>query len=204
MKPLFTVALLAGLLAGSEWAHAQPAPAKPTAKDKCPVCGMFVSKYPDFLAQISFQDGSTAFFDGAKDLFKFYLKLPKCPPGQNSAAIIAVYVADYYSLSPIDGRLAYFVVGSDVYGPMGKELIAFERESDAKGFMKDHQGKSLLRFEQVTTAILKGTGLIWPFANRTCSWAAWRRAVLCCSCFGWMLMSRHGKAGFTTKPAWHS
>ena len=33
-------------------------PAKPAAGDKCPVCGMFVAKYPDFLAEIVFKDGS--------------------------------------------------------------------------------------------------------------------------------------------------
>ena len=44
---------------------------KPSAKDKCPVCGMFVAKYPDWLAAVRFRDGSHVFFDGAKDMFKY-------------------------------------------------------------------------------------------------------------------------------------
>src|SRR5512136_2018218 len=52
-------------------------PTKPTPKDKCPVCGMFVAKYPDFLAQILFKDGSYAIFDGTKDMFKYYYNLIK-------------------------------------------------------------------------------------------------------------------------------
>ena len=50
---------------------AEHTPVTPTASDKCPVCGMFVAKYPDFLAQIIFRDGTYAVFDGAKDLFKY-------------------------------------------------------------------------------------------------------------------------------------
>ncbi len=44
----------------------------PTQKDKCPVCGMFVSKYPDWTTIITFKDNSSLFFDGAKDLFIYY------------------------------------------------------------------------------------------------------------------------------------
>ena len=53
-------------------ASAGPAAKAATDKDKCPVCGMFVAKYPGFLAQIQFRDGSIAFFDGPKDFFKYY------------------------------------------------------------------------------------------------------------------------------------
>jgi nitrous oxide reductase accessory protein NosL len=49
----------------------------------------------------------------------------------------------------IDGYHAYYVTGSDVYGPMGKELIPLEKETDAKEFMKDHKGQSILRFKDV-------------------------------------------------------
>lgn len=128
---------------------------KPTAKDKCPVCGMFVAKYPDFVAQVSFRDGTAAFFDGAKDMFKYHLNVKTYAPSKKLSDIVAVHVTDYYSLAPVDGRTAWYVVGSDVYGPMGKELIPFARESDAREFLKDHKGKTVLRFGQVTAALLK-------------------------------------------------
>jgi len=35
-------------------------------------------------------------------------------------------------------------------------LISFADEGDAKGFMKDHKGKSVLRFEGITYEIVKG------------------------------------------------
>jgi nitrous oxide reductase accessory protein NosL len=39
---------------------------------------------------------------------------------------------------------------------MGKELIPFSKESDAGGFMKDHKGKSLLRFKDVSVELIRG------------------------------------------------
>src|SRR4030067_3765588 len=121
-------------------------PIKPTKKDKCPVCGMFVYKYPDFIAEIIFRDGSHAVFDGAKDMFKYYFNLKKYDPRKKKADIDNIYVPDYYSLHFIDGQKAYYVLGSDVYGPMGRELIPFQKLSDAKEFKKDHKGKSILTF----------------------------------------------------------
>lgn len=152
----FVLAILSALIAVSlAWA-AEHKPVKPSPKDKCPVCGMFVAKYPDFVAQVIFQDGSYAVFDGAKDLFKYYLNLKKYAPAKRVEDIAAIYVTDYYSLELIDGPQAWYVVGSDVYGPMGKELIPFSKESDARGFMKDHKGKSLLRFKDVSVELIRG------------------------------------------------
>jgi nitrous oxide reductase accessory protein NosL len=131
-------------------------PIKPSPKDKCPVCGMFVAKYPDFLAEILFKDGSSVFFDGTKDVFKYYLNLKKYHPSKNISDIDSIYVTDYYDLTLTDGLSAYYVSGSDIYGPMGRELIPFKKETDAKEFVKDHQGKSILRFKEITYEIVKG------------------------------------------------
>ena len=44
-----------------------------TDQTRCTVCGMFVSKYPNWLAQIQYEDaGQTNFFDGVKDMMAFY------------------------------------------------------------------------------------------------------------------------------------
>ena len=39
---------------------------------KCPVCGMFVAKYPKWAALIT-EDSHTHYFDGVKDMMKFYI-----------------------------------------------------------------------------------------------------------------------------------
>jgi nitrous oxide reductase accessory protein NosL len=127
---------------------------KPSKKDKCPVCGMFVYKYPDFLARVAFRDGSMLFFDGAKDMFKYLLSMKKFSPGKTPADIKSVHVTEYYRLVTIDALKAYYVVGSDVYGPMGRELIPFEKESEAKEFLSDHRGRAVLRYGNITLAVL--------------------------------------------------
>jgi nitrous oxide reductase accessory protein NosL len=128
---------------------------KPSPKDKCPVCGMFVAKYPDWIAAVRFRDGSTVFFDGAKDLFKYYFDLGKYNPAKKPTEIEKVQVTDYYDLTPINGQEAFYVLGSDVYGPMGRELIPFAKEEAAKEFLKDHKGKAIVKFKEVTPALIK-------------------------------------------------
>jgi nitrous oxide reductase accessory protein NosL len=129
---------------------------KPSAKDKCPVCGMFVAKYPDFVAEIVFKDGSYTVFDGVKDMFKYYVDLNRYNPSKTPSDIRSIYVTSYYDLQPADATRAFFVIGSNVYGPMGRELIPFVAENDALEFMKDHAGKQILRFGDVTAEVLKG------------------------------------------------
>jgi nitrous oxide reductase accessory protein NosL len=147
--------LAAVILTAAAASAAEVAPAQPGAGDKCPVCGMFVAKYPDFLAQIVFKDGSRDFFDGVKDMMKYYFELGKYRKDKQLTDIAAIWVTDYYSLSPIDGQKAYYVVGSDVYGPMGKELIPFKEEAEAKDFLKDHAGQQIYRFNDITKEVIK-------------------------------------------------
>jgi len=132
-----------------------PAPVKPSKKDKCPVCGMFVYKYPDWVGVVIFKDGTTAFFDGAKDLFKYYFNLKKYNAEKTRKDITAIYVTEYYDVKLMDAHKAFFVLGSDVYGPMGRELIPFFTKEDAQAFKKDHNGKRILLFQQVNPAIIR-------------------------------------------------
>ena len=160
MKKLHMIAIFvvlifsSAVLAAADKKDVMP-PKKVSKADKCPVCGMFVFKYPDWVGQIIFQDGQTVFFDGAKDLFKYYFSLKKYNPEKSRKDINAIYVSEYYDVKYIDGFSAYYVIGSTVYGPMGRELIPLETEKDAKQFMKDHNGKKIIRFEDITPKLLK-------------------------------------------------
>ena len=145
---------LIGLMMTAGLAAAAPPHKSPAPRDKCPVCGMFVAKYPDWTASIQFKDGSRSYFDGVKDLLKFYLAPDKY--GSRPGNIpVAIGVKDYYSLEMVDGRSAYYVIGSDVLGPMGKELIPFARQADAAEFLRDHRGSRILRFKELTADILR-------------------------------------------------
>ena len=130
-------------------------PVQPGPRDKCPVCGMFVAKYPDWVAEILFADQHVVFFDGAKDLFKYYFKMQKYDSKRTRAEIVAIYVTEYYDLKLIDAKEAYYVIGSDVYGPMGHELIPLVTEDDVREFMQDHKGKQIVRFHEVTPQLIQ-------------------------------------------------
>ncbi len=134
---------------------AQKAPPAPSAESKCQVCGMFVAKYPDWTGVIVYKDATPVYFDGPKDLFTYYLDSGKYDPARKRSDIAALYVKDYYSLNFIDGRKAFYVFGSDVNGPMGRELVPFAKKADAEGFLHDHKGMKILRIGEITAAMLK-------------------------------------------------
>jgi copper chaperone NosL len=129
---------------------------KPGDKDKCAVCGMFVHKYPDWVAEVLFPDGTKVVFDGPKDLFKYLLDPEKYGSARSRDAMKTIFVTDYYQVRPVDAYKAFYVFESDVYGPMGKELVPFEREADARSFLKDHRGTRILRFRDIVPDVVKG------------------------------------------------
>lgn len=126
-----------------------------TKKDKCPVCGMFVYKYPKWVAVIELADGTSYFYDGAKDMFKHYMDIPKYTPRKAGQEIVSLEVTDYYAVELIDAKEAWYVIGSDVFGPMGHELIPFETQASAQEFLEDHKGTHILRFQDVTEDTIK-------------------------------------------------
>jgi nitrous oxide reductase accessory protein NosL len=128
---------------------------EPGPKDTCPVCGMFVALYPDWVATVLYQDGHAHHFDGAKDLFKYLLDLPKYAPGHARTDIAAIGVTEYYSVTRIDARAAWYVIGSDTLGPMGHELVPLATREDAEEFLRDHKGKRIIRFDDVTLELLR-------------------------------------------------
>jgi nitrous oxide reductase accessory protein NosL len=121
----------------------------PAPRDLCPVCGMVVSKYPHWIATVVYRDGCAHHFDGAKDMFKYLFEMPRYAKGHSAQDIARIGVTEYYELKRIDARTAWYVIGSDVLGPMGHELIPLASRADAEEFMRDHQGKRILRFEEV-------------------------------------------------------
>lgn len=149
MRGLIFGCLLA--LAASAGASGFPAP---RAHDLCPVCGMVVSKYPAWVATVVYRDGHAHHFDGAKDMFKYLFDLKRYARGHRAGDIAGIGVTEYYAVKRIDARTAWFVIGSDVLGPMGHELIPLASQPDAEEFMRDHKGSRLLRFDQVSRAVI--------------------------------------------------
>lgn len=143
------------LLFGMAQSRADDQEIEITKNDRCPVCGMFVYKYPKWVAQIYFNDGSAYFYDGAKDMFKHIFDTQKYTPGKTAEMMTKIYVTDYYEVELIDAKSAFYVIGSDVLGPMGHELLPFKDQESAQEFLEDHKGNSIIRYQDVTPAIIE-------------------------------------------------
>lgn len=123
-------------------------------KTRCPVCGMFVAKYPNWLTRVHLSDGSEEIFDGVKDMMVYYFAPQSYGAGEGKT-ISQILVKDYYNQQWIDATLAVYVKGSDVFGPMGHELIAFEKKAAAENFFKDHNGKTIISFDEITMEMIE-------------------------------------------------
>lgn len=108
---------------------------------------MFVAAHPTWVAAVVLVDGSTLFFDGPKDMFKFLLDPEKYR--RESPEIATVWVTDYYTTRPVQADRVLFVVGSDVNGPMGPELVPIEGADAADEFARDHGSTAVLRFDEI-------------------------------------------------------
>jgi copper chaperone NosL len=125
-----------------------------TKKDRCPVCGMFVHPYQKWITQIQFKDGSHHSFDGMKCMCRLYIDPEKYDATRRKQDIKLILVRDYYTLKFIRHDTAFYVVGSDVFGPMGHELIPFDSQKNAGTFLTDHNGLKILRFNQINPELL--------------------------------------------------
>ena len=126
-----------------------------SAKTRCSVCGMFVAKYPDWLTQIYYPDlDQRKFFDGVKDMMVFYFD-PEQYGGPPRETGMHIFVKDYYSLTWLSAKDAFYVTGSDIYGPMGHELIPFASREAAQSFSKDHHGKAIITFKEISPELIE-------------------------------------------------
>jgi nitrous oxide reductase accessory protein NosL len=125
---------------------------------KCPVCGMFVSKYPKWSTMMEIE-GKEYFFDGVKDMMKYYIFDGDFPYNRNE--ISQMYVSDYYTLQRLPAKEAFYVLDSDVYGPMGHELIPFKLKKSAETFYSEHHGKAIVKFDEITdTMVMALDGIV--------------------------------------------
>ena len=86
-------------------------------------------------------------------MFKFWHDPGKYAAGHSREQIERIAVTEYYGLQAIDARGAWYVVGSDVLGPMGHEFVPLASAEDAADFLKEHKGARILRFDEIGAAL---------------------------------------------------
>ncbi len=130
------------------------------AGDECIVCGMLVTEWPGTKGQsINKQTGETLKFCSTTDLFSWWLQ------PENKTVKAQIYVHDSAKIdwaNPsdehlIDGRDAWYVVGSDLIGAMGPTLVSFAEEADALELAAKRGGR-VLRFDDIDLYVLQEIG----------------------------------------------
>ena len=121
---------------------------------RCAVCGMFVAKYPNWVTRATLSDGQTEYFDGVKDMMAYFFA-PQKYGAKAGVTVSELTVNDYYTLSPVNAKQAFFVMGGDVPGPMGPDLVPFASKAAAESFSHDHHGHKVLAFSELTAELIE-------------------------------------------------
>lgn len=121
---------------------------------RCPVCGMYPSRSPDWAAQVIFANGDVHFFDSPVSLFLYLGNVARYSPGRTANDIVARYVTDGAGGGWTDAATAHYVHGSSARGPMrAGNLPAFASAQEAERFAAARGGR-VLAFDAVDAALL--------------------------------------------------
>ncbi|WNC69103.1 nitrous oxide reductase accessory protein NosL [Thalassotalea nanhaiensis] len=127
------------------------------SSDECHLCGMLITNFAGPKGELYRKDRGEKVhkFCSTRDMFSFYLD------PENKRNVTTIYVHDMSKMpwdAPndgyfIDAKTAWFVVGSEKTGAMGKTLASFSKQQDALAFAQEFGGE-VLDFSQVDQASL--------------------------------------------------
>ncbi|SQD76684.1 nitrous oxide reductase accessory protein NosL [Moritella yayanosii] len=126
---------------------------------------MFVYKYPHWAIWLQVGE-KVHYFDGVKDMIKFYLAPNKYGYDYKPSDYTHVVVLDYFTQESIDATHAFYVVGSNVNGPMGLNISPLKIN------------KMLTRFLLTIAAMGCFCFAIYEYRDKWCCYAAYRCAAI--------------------------
>lgn len=127
---------------------------KPGKKDRCPVCGMFVYKYPKWMAGFVFKNGKKYFHCCPKCMLHNMNDISKYQPGKKCEQLELIWVTEYYTTQKMNARDVFFVIGTNLVGPMGLDLIPVKGMEAAENVKQDYNGKLILTIDKITPEII--------------------------------------------------
>ncbi|MBN8282670.1 nitrous oxide reductase accessory protein NosL [Zoogloea sp.] len=155
---LFCAALATALLTLAQAPVATAADLSPQyvqRSTRCPVCGMYPYRTPQWMGQIVFNDQTASTFDSPVDMFRFLNNMIVFDKQHKLVDVGAIWVADYNSKAWVDARKALYVMGSKARGPMNEpNLPAFATRDAADAHIKAQGGK-VLQFSEITRELIK-------------------------------------------------
>jgi hypothetical protein len=116
---------------------------------RCKHCGMRIDPTSAWRAELVGDDGSVTSFDTPR------CALTSWRSGKTPAK--AIRVQEYYDRQTRDGNDVRFVLGGDVVGPMGPDLVPVDPPRTSK-FIQDHAADRALRLDEVTAQVLASIG----------------------------------------------
>lgn len=159
MMPRLLCALLAttllGLAPAAPSAAADLSPQYVQRATRCPVCGMYPYRTPQWMGQIVFNDQTASTFDSPVDMFRFLNNMIVFDKQHKPADVGAIWVADYDTKAWVDAKKAFYVQGSKALGPMNDpNLPAFTTREAADAHIKAQGGK-VLQYPDITRELIK-------------------------------------------------
>jgi len=123
----------------------------------CLVRNFKVYKDPKWVAKIELNDGKKVFFSSPKSMFEFYFRPGKWfEVGVKSEDDFKdILVTDFDTMKPVKAKGAFYIYGANVTGPAGDDLVAFDSYAAAEKFSKEHNGKRILGFRDVSDALIR-------------------------------------------------
>lgn len=128
-----------------------------TKETSCVVRHSKVYKNPAWVSKIELQNGKIVYFSSPKSMFEFYFR-----PGKwfdvgvkNEKDFKEILVIDFKRNLPINAKGAFYIYGSNVTSPAGDDLVPFDSYKDAQEFAKEHNGKRIMSFKEVSDALIR-------------------------------------------------
>ncbi|MEN8198668.1 MAG: nitrous oxide reductase accessory protein NosL [Thermodesulfobacteriota bacterium] len=125
--------------------------AEPGQEERCPVCGMYPARYPAFRSQLTTTDGKHHHFCSSQCLVAY-----QADPGQyvqGAGKTKSVWVTVYPDGDTEYGMGLYYLVGSSILGPMGREALPFRNKAAAMKSGSEKGGK-VVRFKELTPKLV--------------------------------------------------
>lgn len=138
-------ASLAGCL-GQPDGRSATEPVDPVPDDaECAVCKMKPAEFPEWNAQLSFDDEHRAFFCSPGCLVAYHADPGHFEEGRSQDAVAGVWVHDYASKELVDGQAASYVLEMDadrIDAPMSRNPVPFAAADDARGYVEQYDDLS--------------------------------------------------------------
>lgn len=117
-----------------------------SAQARCDLCGMRVDPSSGWRAGGRGSDGAELTFDAPKCMFRYH---------HQRGGVREPWVIEYYSQARRPAPELFYVLGSDVRSPMGRDLVPVHGRDEAERFARDHHGERVLAFDEVSAAIVE-------------------------------------------------